>query len=85
MTLGAARCLGLQQKIGTLATGSEADFVVMDLKATALLERRAQAARSLTEVLSALLTLGDDRAVRATYSLGRLIASRTTLSLPERP
>ncbi len=84
VTLGAARCLGLQHQIGTLATGSEADFVVLDLQATELLARRTRAAHALNDVLSALLTLGDDRAVRATYSLGRLIASRPTLRNPER-
>jgi guanine deaminase len=72
-TLGAARCLGLQEHIGTLAPGSEADFVLLDLEATPLLTRRTRAARSLTDLLRVLITLGDDRAVYATYSAGRLL------------
>jgi guanine deaminase len=70
-TLGAARCLGLQQQIGSLAPGSEADFVLLDLEASALLARRTRATRSLPDLLRVLMTLGDDRCVHAVYSCGR--------------
>jgi guanine deaminase len=49
----------------------EADFIVLDLKATALIARRMARSRTLTEKLLVLLTLGDDRAVARTYILGR--------------
>jgi guanine deaminase len=39
-TLGAARSMGLEGTIGTLAPGAEADFIVLDPKATPLLARR---------------------------------------------
>jgi guanine deaminase len=72
-TLGAARCLKLQDRIGTLDLGREADFIVLDLQSTELIARRTAAARSLSDVLRILMTLGDDRAIKATYILGRRV------------
>jgi guanine deaminase len=70
-TLGAARGLGLQDRIGSLAVGAEADFVILDDAATPLLARRSLQSTTLTERLRVLMTLGDDRAIAATFSLGR--------------
>ncbi|MCC2596337.1 guanine deaminase [Pusillimonas sp. MFBS29] len=75
-TEGAARGLDLGGRIGTLAAGAEADFVVLDPQATPLLARRTARAESLEELLFALIVLGDDRAVAATYSAGRLVHER---------
>ncbi|WP_368644536.1 guanine deaminase [Castellaniella ginsengisoli] len=70
-TQGAAKHLGLTGRIGTLEPGAEADFIVLDPKATPLLERRSALADSLEELLFALAMLGDDRAIAATYAAGR--------------
>ena len=75
-TLGGARALGLEDRIGSLAPGREADIVVLDPHATPLLSFRAARSRSLEETLFLLMTLGDDRAVRATYVAGELAHSR---------
>ncbi|MGH8781615.1 guanine deaminase [Paraburkholderia sp.] len=75
-TAGAAQALDLGDKIGTLAPGSEADFVVLDPAATPLLARRTSRVESLEELLFALALLGDDRAVYATYSAGRCVHRR---------
>lgn len=75
-TLGGARSLGLEDRIGSLAAGREADIVVLDPKATPLLAFREQRSRSLEETLFVLMTLGDDRAVRATYIAGKLAHAR---------
>ncbi|QGZ41343.1 guanine deaminase [Pseudoduganella flava] len=75
-TLGAARSLHLDDRIGSLAAGNEADFVVLDPRATPLLARRTERADSLEEVLFALALLGDDRAIAATYSGGRQVHVR---------
>jgi guanine deaminase len=71
-TLGGARALALDDKIGTLAPGREADMVVLDPNATPLLDFRNRRSRSIAETLAILTTLGDDRAIRATYVAGRL-------------
>lgn len=72
-TLGAARCLKLDDRIGRLEVGTEADFIVLDLESTALTARRGAAAATLSDVLRILITLGDDRAIGATYILGRQV------------
>ena len=59
----AARALGLEGVIGTLAVGSEADFVVLNPAATPLLARKSARASSLDELLFGLIVLGDDRVV----------------------
>jgi guanine deaminase len=72
-TLGAARCLKLEDRIGRLAVGFEADFVVLDLAATPIIARRTASTRSVSDLLRILITLGDDRAVKATFILGRQV------------
>jgi guanine deaminase len=69
-TLGAARSLKLEDRIGSFAVGSEADFVVLDPAATPLIARRSAQCRSLEEQLLVWMTLGDDRVIAATYVLG---------------
>jgi guanine deaminase len=70
-TRGAADALGWNGKVGTLESGAEADFVILDPMATPLLARRTARAGSLEELLFALLILGDDRAVRETFIAGQ--------------
>ncbi len=69
-TLGGARALYLDDKIGNFLPGKEADFVVLNFKGTPLLERRLQHCSTVHEQLFALMMLGDDRSVTATYVLG---------------
>jgi len=74
-TAGAARALGLQGVVGNLLPGCEADFVLIDPKATPLLARRVAQAQSLDELLFALIVLGDDRLIERTVHAGALSAS----------
>ena len=69
-TLGGARALYLDDRIGNLQPGKDADFVVLDYKATPLIDYRLRQARTLEERLFALMILGDDRAVKETYAAG---------------
>ena len=62
-TGAAARALGLEGVIGTLQTGTEADFLVLNPKATPLLARKTGRAQNLDELLFSLIVLGDDRVV----------------------
>ena len=75
-TRGAARALYLDDKIGSLEVGMEADLTVLDLKATPVLGYRMQHTRSIEEVLFVLMTLGDDRTSCATYVAGERVYSR---------
>lgn len=74
-TGGSARLLHIDNEVGMLAEGQEADFVVLDDAATPLMARRSAGA-SLAERLFALQVLGDDRAVKQTYVLGRCVWDR---------
>ncbi|QQV76206.1 guanine deaminase [Sphingomonas aliaeris] len=74
-TAGGAKVLGLSDRIGGLQPGQEADFIVLDGKATPLLARR-MAGASLHDRLFGLQVLGDDRAIARTYVAGELAWSR---------
>ena len=72
-TLGGARALRLEDKIGTLQPGTDADFLVLDYNATPLLSYRLKQANNIAETLFVLMTLGDDRTVLQTYAAGQLV------------
>jgi guanine deaminase len=74
-TLGAARTLNLDDRIGNFAPGKEADFIVLDPEATALTARRIGRAKDAAEKLFALIVLADDRAIAATYIMGQAVYS----------
>jgi guanine deaminase len=72
MTLGNARALDLQDRIGSLSVGMEADIVVLDSRATpAMAHRMDSVDGDLAEELFILMMMGDDRAVTETYVAGR--------------
>ena len=71
-TLGGARALSLDDRIGSFQPGMEADFIVLDPNATDFLAFRTEHCKNLKELLFVLNTLGDDRVVAATYILGQL-------------
>ncbi|HEX4886238.1 MAG TPA: guanine deaminase, partial [Casimicrobiaceae bacterium] len=75
-TRGGAQALDLDGCIGSLLPGMEADFVELDLEATPLLAQRMRYAADLDDALFALLTLGDERAVAATWAAGRCVHRR---------
>lgn len=75
-TRGGAQAMYLDDRIGSLAPGMEADIAVLDLKSTPLIAYRMEQARDLAEMLFIQMTLGDDRAIQATYVAGRLAYQR---------
>lgn len=73
-TAGSAAALGLEQKIGRLAKGMEADLTVVDLESTPAIAQRARHADTLWEALFPTIMMGDDRAIAATWVNGRPVA-----------
>ncbi|MFK0224007.1 guanine deaminase [Streptomyces vinaceus] len=75
-TLGGARAMGIDHLVGSLEAGHEADFVVLDPRATPLLAQRTSRVEDIEELLFVLAVMGDDRTVRATYVGGALAHDR---------
>jgi guanine deaminase len=75
MTLGNARALGLDDRIGSVAPGRDADLVVLDARATPQMALRMETVQSLVNELFLLQTCGDDRAIVETYVAGKAMKS----------
>ncbi|MBW4984797.1 guanine deaminase [Mameliella sp. CS4] len=73
-TTGSARALRLDDRIGSLAPGMEADFIALDLASTTAIAQRSAQANDLWEALFPTIMMGDDRAIAATYVAGRRVA-----------
>ena len=69
-TLGGARALYLDDRIGNFQRGKEADFTVLDPSGTELTGRRWQSDRDIADKLFALFFPGD-RLVAGTWLMGR--------------
>ncbi len=84
MTRGNAVALGMEDKIGTLDAGTEADVVVLNSKATDAMALRMERASNLSEELFILQMLGDDRVVEEVYVAGQPQKSgRRAMAIPE--
>ena len=70
-TQGSARALHMEDKIGNLAVGMEADLVVLDLASTPEIAQRSARANDLWEALFPTIMMGDDRAISATWINGK--------------
>lgn len=75
-TLGNARALGLEDRIGSIAPGRDADLVVLDSKAIPHMSLRMQTISGVAQELFLLQTMGDDRSVREVYVAGEAVKSR---------
>ncbi|MBW4580449.1 MAG: guanine deaminase [Tildeniella nuda ZEHNDER 1965/U140] len=76
-TLGGARALSLEDTLGNFEPGKEADFIVLNPRATPLMARRnptaiAPSLPELADQTFATMILGDDRVIHATYIMGEL-------------
>lgn len=79
-TLGAAKALSLDDKLGSFDVGKEADFIVLDTQATPLMKLRnpnpeTDSLEALADKAFAMMMLGDDRTVKATYVLGEQVSN----------
>jgi len=75
-TRGTAHAMYLEDKIGSLGVGLEADVIVLDMRSTPIISYRMDHAKDFTEALFIQMTMGDDRAVQATYVAGNLLYER---------
>ncbi|NBZ88672.1 guanine deaminase [Stagnihabitans tardus] len=66
-TCGSARALRAEGKVGNIASGMEADLVVVNLKSTAAIEQATRRAEDIWEQVFPTIMLGDDRAIRAVW------------------
>lgn len=72
-TLGGAKALDLDDRIGNFMPGKEADFVILDPAVSPLQRMRHANSRDIWEKLFVLMTLGDDRNIAATWVNGRCV------------
>ena len=75
MTLGNARALSLEGRIGAIAPGADADLVVLNARATPQMALRMETVDNLENELFLLETCGDDRAVSEVYVAGKAVKS----------
>lgn len=81
-TLAGARAVNLQDKVGSLEKGKEADFIVIDPTAKSgvpadILEQPS------ANILSSLVYVGDDRMVKATYVRGKRVYEASDLRVKD--
>ena len=70
-TQGSARALHIDDKVGNIAVGMEADLVVLDLASTPAIAQRSNRAGDLWEAMFPTLMMGDDRAIAEVRIMGR--------------
>ena len=81
ITLGNARALSLEHKIGTLEPGSDADIIILNSKATNAMKTRMETTNNLSEELFVLQTMGDDRAVSQVYIKGSPSKNNSSINI----
>jgi len=70
-TQGAARSLRIDQAVGNIALGMEADLIAVDLASTPAIAQRADRAETFWEALFPTIMMGDDRAIAGTWVGGK--------------
>lgn len=69
-TRGSALAMRMDDRIGSLAPGMEADIIAVDLASTPAIAQRAARASDVWEEVFATIMMGDDRAIRAVWIAG---------------
>jgi len=70
-TVGGARAMREDDKIGNISNGMEGDITVLDLASTPSIAQRSSRANNLWETIFPTIMMGDDRAVSAVYVAGK--------------
>jgi guanine deaminase len=69
-TEGSAKALRIDHRVGTLAPGTEADFIALDLASTPAIAQRSTRAADIWEAVFPTIMMGDDRAIAGTWVMG---------------
>jgi guanine deaminase len=70
-TVGSARALRAEDRIGNIAPGMEADLTILDLASTPAIEQATRRAEDIWQAIFPTIMMGDDRAIHATWVNGR--------------
>lgn len=76
-TQGSAVTMQLDDKIGNLNVGTEADFIVLNVDNSPILKQRLRRVDNLESRLFALIMLGNECVVQSTYVAGKHVYERT--------
>lgn len=70
-TFASAQALRVEDKVGRLEIGYEADVIVVNLASTEAISQRSDCASDIWESVFPTIMMGDDRAIEAVYIAGR--------------
>ncbi len=70
-TAGSARALRAEHQIGNIATGMEADLVILDLASTPAIAQASARATDIWQAIFPTIMMGDDRAIKAVWIAGK--------------
>lgn len=70
-TIGSARALRAEDRIGNIAPGMEADLTILDLASTPAIAQATTRAETVWQALFPTIMMGDDRAIRAVWIGGK--------------
>jgi guanine deaminase len=70
-TVGSARALHAETRIGNIAVGMEADLTILNLASTPAIEQATRRANDIWQALFPTIMMGDDRAIAAVWVAGR--------------
>ncbi len=70
-TVGSARALRVEHQIGNIATGMEADLVILDLASTPAIAQASARATDIWQAIFPTIMMGDDRAIKAVWIAGK--------------
>ncbi|MGI9478990.1 MAG: guanine deaminase [Hyphomicrobiaceae bacterium] len=70
-TCGSARTMLLDDRIGNVEAGKDADLIVLDLHSTPAIANRMRYAKDIWDALFVQMMMADDRAIRAAFIGGK--------------
>jgi len=75
-TVGSAQAMRMDDKIGNLANGLEADLIILDLSSTPAIAQRSARATDFWEAIFPTIMMGDDRAIKSVWINGDPISQQ---------